>query len=71
MLYTICLVVSFGTGFFVKIIDNTPLDNFQDYQQIFNAVTGLIFGLILAVVVFYLGKKHDYKKDFIKNYAEL
>jgi len=70
-LYVIVLIVSFAIGFFFKFFDNSPIDNFQTYLQIFTTVTGIILGLILVIIIFYLGKKHDYKKDFINKFAEL
>ena len=71
LIYIIIVFVFFGTGFFAKMFDNTFLENYQIYQQIANIVTGAILALILAVIMFYLGKKHDYKKNFIEKHFEL
>ena len=41
-------------------------ENYQPYQHFLNSIIGGIFGLIIIITVFYLGKIHDYKKDFLK-----
>ena len=41
------------------------LANYSDYQQLLNVAIGSILGFIVIMTMFYLGKFHDYKKDFI------
>ena len=41
-------------------------ENYQQHSQLLNSVVGGVLGLIVIITVYYLGKLHDYKKDFLK-----
>ena len=50
---------------------NSPIDNFLYYRQLANTTIAGVLGLLLVITMFYLGKMHDYHKDFIKNFSKI
>ena len=59
-----------GGGLIALIIDNSPIDNFLYYQQLVSTIIAGIFGLLIVITMFYLGKMHDYDKNFIQVFSE-
>ena len=64
-------VVPSCLGLYALLTDDSPIDNFSYYQQLANTIIAGVLGLLLAITLFYLGKMHDYHKDFIKNFSKI
>ena len=64
-------VVSSGLGLYALLTYKSPIDNFSYYQQLANTIIAGVLGLLLVITMFYLGKMHDYHKDFIKKFSEI
>ena len=71
MWLVVLVIVTSGLGLSALVIYNSSIDNFSYYQQLANTITAGILGLLLVTTMFYLGKIHDYYKDFVKNFAKI
>ena len=48
----------------------SPIDDFLYYQQLLSTIIMGIFGSLVLLTMFYLGKMHDYDKNFLKVFSE-
>lgn len=70
IVYTI-IGITIATNILDLRILQEHFPDFTNYYNFFITATQIVLGLIVAVTIFYLGKMHDYKRDFIKHYGKL
>ena len=64
-IYGSLLIFSMFVGVITKIYLTDTITNYSDHQQLLNVIISSVLGLLVIITMFYLGKFHDYRKDFL------
>ena len=71
VIYVIIVVFSVVVAIIAKSHFSGDSENYPDYNQLLNSATGGVLGLIIIVTMYYLGKLHDYRKDFLETMSKV
>jgi len=53
-----------------RLVEKQSFEQYVEYQDNILTGTGIIFGVLGVVTLYYIGKYHDYSKEIIKAKAE-
>src|SRR3989442_14832320 len=71
VIVTVLLGSGFIFGFYCTLWFQQSTHHYEQYRQSITVFLGAILAAMMTVTIFYMGKFHDYQREFIKQESNL